>query len=113
MLHNIKCLYLHCVFHGIRFKVNNGDWLSVMDSLFCFYTGPFLELKLNVFTGCLNIFPIATGKIVIVFLSGLLVTESGNGFGRIDGRFRRPRQTNLSRPKHPEKRGYSLSFNNL
>ena len=21
MLNNIKCLYLHCVFHGIRFKV--------------------------------------------------------------------------------------------
>ncbi len=36
MLHNIKPLYLHCVFHGIRFKVNNEDWLSVMDSLFCF-----------------------------------------------------------------------------
>ncbi|RHO71080.1 hypothetical protein DW083_12010 [Parabacteroides sp. AF48-14] len=34
MLHNIKALYLHCVFHGIRFKVNNEDWLSVMDSLF-------------------------------------------------------------------------------
>ena len=26
MLYNI--IYLHCVFHGIRFKVNNGDWLS-------------------------------------------------------------------------------------
>ena len=36
MLHNIKCLYLHCVFHGIRFKVNNEDWLSVMDSLFLY-----------------------------------------------------------------------------
>ncbi len=23
-----KCLYLHRVFHGIRFKVNNEDWLS-------------------------------------------------------------------------------------
>ena len=34
MLHNIKPLYLHCVFHGIRFKVNNEDWLSVIDSLF-------------------------------------------------------------------------------
>ena len=34
MLNNIKPLYLHCVFHGIRFKVNNEDWLSVMDSLF-------------------------------------------------------------------------------
>ena len=39
MLHNIKCLYLHCVFHGIRFKVNNEDWLSVMDSLFLFLSG--------------------------------------------------------------------------
>ena len=36
MLHNIKALYLHCVFHGIRFKVNNEDWLSGMDSLFLF-----------------------------------------------------------------------------
>ncbi len=25
---------MHCVFHGIRFKVNNEDWLSVMDGLF-------------------------------------------------------------------------------
>ena len=30
----MKCIYLHCVFHGIRFKVNNEDWLSVTDSLF-------------------------------------------------------------------------------
>ena len=36
MLHNIKFIYLHCVFHGIRFKVNNEDWLSVTDSLFLF-----------------------------------------------------------------------------
>ena len=28
---------MHCVFHGIRFKVNNGDWLSVTDGLFYFY----------------------------------------------------------------------------
>ena len=27
MLHNIKAIYLHCVFHGIRFKVNE-DWES-------------------------------------------------------------------------------------
>ena len=36
MLHNIKPIYLHCVFHGIRFKVNNEDWLSVTDSLFLY-----------------------------------------------------------------------------
>ena len=35
MLNNIKCLYLHCVFHGIRFKVSNEDWLSG-DNLFFF-----------------------------------------------------------------------------
>ena len=35
MLHNIKCLYLHRVFHGIRFKVNNGNWLSVRMAFFC------------------------------------------------------------------------------
>ena len=34
MLHNIKALYLHCVFHGIRFKVNNEDWLSVKIAFF-------------------------------------------------------------------------------
>ena len=39
MLNNIKPLYLHCVFHGIRFKVNNEDWLSVTDSLFLFLSG--------------------------------------------------------------------------
>ena len=35
MLYNIKPLYLHCVFHGIRFKVNK-DWLSGIDSLLFF-----------------------------------------------------------------------------
>ena len=34
MLYNIKCLYLHRVFHGIRFKVNNEDWLSVKMAFF-------------------------------------------------------------------------------
>ncbi|MBE6302137.1 MAG: hypothetical protein E7085_09875 [Parabacteroides distasonis] len=34
MLYNIKYLYLHCVFHGIRFKVNNEDWLSVRIAFF-------------------------------------------------------------------------------
>ena len=32
MLYNIKSLSLHCVFHGIRFKVNE-DWVSVIDTL--------------------------------------------------------------------------------
>ncbi len=36
MLYNINRIHLHRVFHGIRFKVNNEDWLSVMDSLFSF-----------------------------------------------------------------------------
>jgi len=27
-LYNINTLSLHCVFHGIRFKVSNEDWLS-------------------------------------------------------------------------------------
>ena len=34
MLYNIKVIHLQRVFHGIRFKVNNEDWLSVIDSLF-------------------------------------------------------------------------------
>ncbi len=37
MLYNINTLSLHCVFHGIRFKVSNEDWLSG-DNLFFFYT---------------------------------------------------------------------------
>ena len=39
MLYNIKVVYLHCVFHGIRFKVNE-DWVSVIDTLlfFCICT---------------------------------------------------------------------------
>ena len=32
MLYNIKALPLHCVFHGIRFKVNE-DWVSAIDTL--------------------------------------------------------------------------------
>ena len=35
MLHNIKAVYLHCVFHGIRFKVNE-DWESVKIPFFIF-----------------------------------------------------------------------------
>ena len=34
MLYNTKIIHLQRVFHGIRFKVNNEDWLSVIDSLF-------------------------------------------------------------------------------
>jgi len=39
MLYNINHLSLHCVFHGIRFKVNK-DWLSGIDSLL-FYIPPY------------------------------------------------------------------------
>ena len=35
MLYNIKTLPLHCVFHGIRFKVIE-DWVSVIDTLLFF-----------------------------------------------------------------------------
>jgi len=37
MLYNIKVVHLHCVFHGIRFKVNK-DWVSVIDTLLFFMT---------------------------------------------------------------------------
>ena len=37
MLYNIKPLSLHCVFHGIRFKVNK-DWVSGIDTLLFLYT---------------------------------------------------------------------------
>ncbi len=41
MLYNIKhALSLHCVFHGIRFKVNFKDWVVVRQ--------PFLFLKLAI-----------------------------------------------------------------
>ena len=36
MLYNIKTLPLHCVFHGIRFKVNE-DWVSAIDTLLFLY----------------------------------------------------------------------------
>ena len=36
MLYNIKVVHLYCVFHGIRFKVNE-DWVSVIDTLLFFY----------------------------------------------------------------------------
>ena len=44
MLYNIKVVYLHCVFHGIRFKVNE-DWESVIDSLLFFYKEAELRRK--------------------------------------------------------------------
>ena len=43
MLYNIKDVYLHCVFHGIRFKVNE-DWVSVIDTLLFFVSIPFIFL---------------------------------------------------------------------
>ena len=64
MLYNIKPLHLHCVFHGIRFKVNK-DWLSGIDSLlffiyllaiplFIIYSSPFFTfmrfLSINLLT---------------------------------------------------------------
>ena len=36
MLYNIKVVYLHCVFHGIRFKVNEV-WVSGIDTLLFFW----------------------------------------------------------------------------
>ena len=41
MLYNINPLYLHSVFHGIRFKVNK-DWLSGIDSLLFFIYSRFV-----------------------------------------------------------------------
>ncbi len=49
MLHNIKPLYLHCVFHGIRFKVNNEDWLSVKMAFFIFCQLDFPETIIFIF----------------------------------------------------------------
>jgi len=38
MLDNINILHLHCVFHGIRFKVSNKDWSSVKMAFFLLST---------------------------------------------------------------------------
>ena len=49
MLHNTKVLPLHCVFHGIRFKVNE-DWESGKIPFFLFlflWTEEGIELKVN------------------------------------------------------------------
>ena len=43
MFNNIKPIPLHCVFHGIRFKVNE-DWVSGIDTFF-FYI-PFLYMNM-------------------------------------------------------------------
>ena len=43
MLYNTKVVHLHCVFHGIRFKVNE-DWVSVIDTLLFFVSIPFIFL---------------------------------------------------------------------
>ena len=47
VLYNIKCIYLHRVFHGIRFKVNNEDWLSVKMAFFFFMAVAFEESALS------------------------------------------------------------------
>ena len=47
MLYNIKVVYLHCVFHGIRFKVNE-DWESGKIPFF-FFTPNEAKMKKNVF----------------------------------------------------------------
>ena len=45
MLYNIKVVHLHCVFHGIRFKVNE-DWVSAIDTLLFFvYIAHFYSKK--------------------------------------------------------------------
>lgn len=58
MLYNINRIHSHRVFHGIRFKVNNEDWLSVMDSLFSFiyYCCP-VKLEVAYGVGGLNLLP--------------------------------------------------------
>ena len=43
MLYNIKVVYLHCVFHGIRFKVNE-DWESGKIPFF-FYVYDTIKIK--------------------------------------------------------------------
>ncbi len=49
MLYNINLIPLHCVFHGIRFKVNEG-WLSGIDSLlFLLFSHFFLSKKIPTF----------------------------------------------------------------
>ena len=47
MFDNIKPIPLHCVFHGIRFKVNE-DWVSGIDtpSFFIYDIGRFFRLLL-------------------------------------------------------------------
>ena len=49
MLYNTKALLLHCVFHGIRFKVNE-DWVSVIDTLLFFMKVAGCELRFSAAT---------------------------------------------------------------
>ena len=53
MLYNIKTLPLHCVFHGIRFKVNE-DWVSVIDTLLFFMKVAGCELRFSATTHLRN-----------------------------------------------------------
>ena len=46
MLYNIKVVHLHCVFHGIRFKVNE-DWVSVIDTLLFFMYNMYYSFRKN------------------------------------------------------------------
>ena len=70
MLYNIKHIHLHCVFHGIRFKVNK-DWVSGIDTLLFLYTFsssfmvyfPHLYPQKNLPLACFS-------NTIIVFLQG-------------------------------------------
>ena len=57
MFYNINHLSLHCVFHGIRFKVNK-DWLSGIDSLLFFIPPafPFFDALYIAFSDNLSTF---------------------------------------------------------
>ena len=87
MLYNTKALLLHCVFHGIRFKVNE-DWVSVIDTLLFFMKVAGCGLRFSAATPRRN-----KGYAVAAYPSFLCLSlnahargyPEGGGDGRKDG----------------------------
>ena len=78
MLYNIKTLPLHCVFHGIRFKVNE-DWVSVIDTLLFFMKVAGCGLRFSCCHGprkegyAVAAYPSFLGLLSIIGLSGVFI----------------------------------------
>ncbi|KAA3801444.1 hypothetical protein F3F27_01715 [Bacteroides ovatus] len=79
MLYNINPISLHCVFHGIRFKVNK-DWLSGIDSLLFFIPPSFVFSRPNLFfsSHLCHFYPLFIKLLVYLFNENIIFARFMN-----------------------------------